>query len=138
MSISEHISPLIGRWVIAYFFLGEAWARLAGFDATTAMLRAQHVPAAPALLVVALAVMALGGLSLVFGLQTRHGAMLLFAFTVIVSVLLHAYWTAQNATDRAADYDIFIRNIAIAGGLLFLVGMGPGPLALDNAGRKKR
>ena len=138
MSLSERISPLIGRWVIAYFFLSEAWARMAAFDATASVLRAHAVPAAPVLLIVALAVMVLGGLSLVFGMQTRHGAMLLFAFTIVTSVLLHAYWTISVPDARAADYEIFIRNMAIAGALLLIVGVGPGPLALDNAGRKKR
>jgi putative oxidoreductase len=138
MSISERISPFVGRMIIAWFFLSEAWARLTTFDATVMLMHMQHIPAAPALLVVALAAMMLGGLSLALGFHARHGAMLLFGFTVIVSVLLHAYWTLQNAVDRAADYDIFIRNMAIAGGLLMIVGVGAGPFALDNAGKKKR
>ena len=37
-----------------------------------------------------------------------------------------------------ADYDLFIRNLAIAGGLLFIVGLGPGPFALDQPGKKKK
>jgi putative oxidoreductase len=138
MSISERISPLIGRMVIAWFFLSEAWERLSNFDATVTLMRMQHLPAAPALLVIALCVMFLGGLSLVLGFQVRHGAMLLFGFTMVVSVVLHAYWTLQNPIDRAADYDIFIRNIAIAGGLLVLVGVGAGPFAIDNTGKKRR
>ena len=138
MSISERISPLIGRLVIAWFFLSEAWLRLSTFDATVTLMRMQHIPAAPALLVLALLAMILGGLSLILGLQTRHGAVLLFGFTVIVSVAMHAYWNLHNEIDRAADYDIFIRNMAIAGGLLLLIGMGPGPFAADNAGKKKK
>ena len=138
MSISERISPFIGRMVIAWFFLSEAWARLAGFDATITLMRMQHIPAAPPLLVLALLAMLLGSLSLIAGFHTRHGAMLLFGFTVVVSVLMHAYWTLTDPVARAADYDIFIRNIAIAGGLLLLVGMGPGPFAFDNAGEKRR
>lgn len=137
MSISERISPFIGRMIIAWFFLSEAWARLSSFDATVTLMNMQHIPAAPALLVVALVVMMLGGLSLVLGFHARHGAMLLFGFTVTVSVLMHAWWTLNNAIDRAADYDIFIRNMAIAGGLLLIVGVGPGSFAIDNAGRKR-
>ena len=138
MSISEHISPFIGRMVIAWFFLSEAWERLTNFDATVTLMRMQHIPAAPALLVIALCAMVLGSLSLVLGLQIRHGAMLLFGFTVVVSVLMHAWWTLQNPIDRAADYDIFIRNMAIAGGLLMLVGVGAGPFAIDNTGKKRK
>jgi uncharacterized membrane protein YphA (DoxX/SURF4 family) len=33
---------------------------------------------------------------------------------------------------RAADYDIFARNVAIAGGLLLLIGMGSGRFGIDN------
>jgi putative oxidoreductase len=88
--------------------------------------------------VLALLAMLLGSLSLVVGYHTRHGAMLLFGLTVIASVLTHAYWTLTDPVTRAADYEIFIRNVAIAGGLLLLVGMGPGPFAFDNAGQKRR
>jgi putative oxidoreductase len=138
MSISERISPLIGRLVFAWFFLSEAWTRVASFDATVTLMRMQHIPAAPPLLVLALLAMLLGSASLAVGYHTRHGAMLLFGFTVIASVLMHAYWILTDPVARAADYDIFIRNIAIAGGLLLLVGMGPGPFAFDNAGKKRR
>jgi len=52
-------------------------------------------------------------------------------------VLIHDYWKIESVVDRNADYDIFIRNMAIAGGLLFLVGMGPGPFALDKPGKSR-
>jgi uncharacterized membrane protein YphA (DoxX/SURF4 family) len=56
---------------------------------------------------------------------------------VIASALIHDYWKIANPIDRASDYDLFIRNMAIAGGLLFLVGMGPGPFALDNPVKRR-
>lgn len=134
MSFSERISPFLGRAVIASFFLSEAWMKLTSFDATVTLLHNERVPAAAALLVVALAIMFLGGLSLALGYHIRHGALLLFAFTVIVTVLLHADWTFTDLSGRIAEFEIFIRNMAIAGGLLLIVGMGPGPFAIDNIG----
>jgi len=134
MSFSERISPFLGRVVIAYFFLSEAWMKLAGFEITVAQLHDEHVPAAAAVLVVALAIMFLGGLSLVLGYHVRQGALLLFAFTVIVTVVLNAYWTFADSSGRIAEFEIFVRNMAIAGGLLLIVGLGPGPFAFDNIG----
>jgi putative oxidoreductase len=128
----------MGRWVIAWFFLSAAWERAEHWNATIQMMALQHLPAPPLLLALALIVMVLGGLSLVLGYQTRHGAMLLFGFTIAVTLLMYDFWHAHDAIDRAADYDLFARNIAIAGGLLLLVGMGPGPLAFDNRGNKKK
>ncbi|MGB8363386.1 MAG: DoxX family protein [Rhizomicrobium sp.] len=138
MSISELISPLLGRLTIAWFFLSEAWWRLHNWEGTIALMQMKHIANAPLFLVLAVLVMIFGSLSLALGYHTRPGALILFGFTVIVSVLIHDYWRIDNALDRSADYDIFIRNLAIAGGLLFLVGMGPGPFALDNPSGKKR
>lgn len=138
MSISERISPLLGRAILAWFFLSEAWWRLNDWQTTVTLMRMKDVPGAAPLLALAIAVMVLGGVSLLLGYHTRPGALLLFGFTVIVSALIHDYWTIANTVERNADYDIFIRNMGIAGGLLFLVGMGPGPFALDNSGRGRR
>ena len=138
MSFSEQISPLIGRWVLAWFFLSAVWERASAWEATIELMALQHVPAPPPLLALALLVMIVGALSLALGYHTRHGAMLLFGFTIVVTLLMHGFWHIGDAIDRAADYEIFARNIAIAGGLLFLVGMGPGPFAFDNRAAKKK
>ena len=138
MSFSEQISPLIGRWALAWFFLSAAWDRTDQWGATVQLLAMRGIPVAPALLALALLVMVLGGLSLVLGYQTRYGAMFLFGFTIIATALMHDFWIIhKDAIGRAADYQLFARNIAIAGGLLLLVGMGPGPFAFDNRGGKK-
>jgi len=138
MSFSEYISPLVGRLILAWFFLGSALSYAGQWDATIQLMALKGIPVPPLLLAAALIVLVLGGLSLVFGFQTRHGAVMLFGFTIVVSVAMHNFWLIQNAIDRAADYEIFARNMAIAGGLLLLVGMGPGPVAFDSIKQKKR
>jgi putative oxidoreductase len=139
VSFSEQISPMIGRWAIAWFFLSAAWDRAQDWGATVQLLAMRGIPAAPALLALAILIMTLGGLSLFLGYQTRHGAMFLFGFTIVVTLLMHDFWNVKNSVDRAADYQLFACNVAVAGGLLLLVGMGPGPFAFDNkAGKKGR
>ena len=134
MSLSERIAPLIGRLAIAWFFLSEAWTLINSWDGTVTLMQMQRLPAAPLLLVIALTVMILGGVSIAVGYHTRHGALLLFGFTVIVSMTMHDYWKLNEASARLADSEIFFRNVAIAGGLLLLMGMGAGPFAIDNTG----
>ena len=138
MSIAEHISPFIGRMALAWFFLSEAWARASDWSGTVATLRNAQIPAAELLLVLALAIMILGGAALALGYHARHGAMLLFGFTIAASIALHAYWKFSDDAARAAEYAVFIRDVAVAGGLLMVVGLGPGPFAIDNVGRKRR
>jgi len=132
MSFSETISPLVGRFALAWFFLSEAYARGSAWEANVSLMVFKQLPVPQLLFLLALMVMILGGLSLLLGFHARHGAMLLFGFTILATVLMHDYWTIRNVVDRAADYEIFARNIAIAGALLMMIGMGAGPLALDN------
>ena len=138
MSISERISPLIGRLAIAWLFLSEAWTILHSWDATVTLMEMKHIGLAAPLLVIAVIVMILGGLSVALGYHTRIGAVMLFAFLVAVTFAMHDYWRLNEEADRAADYEIFIRNVAIAGALLLLMGMGPGPFAIDQPVKKKR
>ncbi|HET7335566.1 MAG TPA: DoxX family protein [Rhizomicrobium sp.] len=138
MSFSEQISPLVGRWILGWFFLSQAWQRMQMWDGTITLMAMRDVPVPPLVLVLVLIVLILGGVSFLLGYQTRHAAIMLFAFVIIVTVFMHDYWNIRDHIDRASDYALFARNIAIAGGLLFLVGMGPGPFALDNRGKKRR
>lgn len=138
MSISEHISPFIGRAALAWYFLSEAWARANDWSGTLTTLRSAQIPAPELLLALALVVMVLGGVALAIGYHARHGAMLLFGFTIAATLALHAYWKLPEEAARAAEYAIFVRDIAVAGGLLMVVGLGPGPFSVDNVGRKRR
>ncbi len=132
MSFSELVSPLIGRFVLAWFFISQAVAYASTWDATIQLLALRHVPAPPAMLALAIMVIGLGSISLALGYHTRYGAMLLFGFTIAASLVMHDYWNISKAIDRMADYDLFARDIAIAGALLMIVGIGPGGFAIDN------
>ena len=136
MSFGEVISPMLGRAILACFFLSEAYVRAVDWDGTVTLLALAGVPSPPLALFIAVSSMVLGGLSLLLGFRTRLGALALFAFTVAASVLFYDYWNLANPQARADAYAIFARNIAIAGGLLVLIGMGPGKFALDNMSGK--
>ena len=139
MSISESLSPLVGRLVLVWFFLSQLLHYGGNWDATVSLMRFGGIPAAPFLLLVALMLIVLGSLSLLAGFHTRHGAVLLFGVTIVATVLMHAFWQINdNAIARQTDFELFSRNVAIAGGLLLLVGLGPGPFALDNRQNGKR
>ena len=43
----------------------------------------------------------------------------------------------SDAAARAVEFEIFARDFAICGGLLLMVGMGPGPFAVDNVPRQE-
>jgi uncharacterized membrane protein YphA (DoxX/SURF4 family) len=132
MSFSETISPLLGRCFLVWFYATGAMNIVYHWSVMAAQLSARHVPLPPLILVIALIFVTLGCVSLLFGYHTRHGAVLLFGTTIVAAVLLHDFWHFSDAGARATQYEIFARDIAICGGLLLMIGVGGGPLAIDN------
>jgi putative oxidoreductase len=133
MSFGESIAPLFGRWVLAWFFLTQAYQSALDWNNTALLLAMKAVPTPPAVLLLALIATVMGSLSLLVGFRTRIGAMVLFAITIAATVTFHDYWHLDVEVARDADFDIFARNIAIAGGLLMLIGMGSGRFGFDGA-----
>jgi len=135
MSFSETISPFFGRCAFVWFYLTSAMDIAGGWRGLAQELAAKHVPLPPLLLLLALILIVMGSIALLFGYHTRHAAMMLFGMTMIAAVTMHDYWHYAEAAARAHEFGIFARDFAICGGLLLLVGLGPGPFAVDNRGK---
>jgi len=134
MSFAETISPFFGRCAFAWFYLTGAMNITANWHSIAADLAGKHVPIPPLVLLVVLILIVMGSISLLFGYHTRHGALLLFGMTMVAAVTMHDYWHYAEAGARAHEFAVFARDFAICGGLLLMVGMGPGPFAVDNRG----
>jgi putative oxidoreductase len=140
MSVSEALSPFMGRLILGWFYLAQAGLYGGDWDNTVTLMNMAHIPVAPFMLAVSLLFLCMGSLSLIFGFHARYGALLLFAITVSAAVAMHAYWRINgDLLLRAAEFELFACHAAIAGGLLLIIGQGPGPLAIDNkrSGKKK-
>ena len=134
MSFGEAIAPLLGRCVLAWFYLVQAYRYAMDWTGTAELLSMKGLAASPIFLFVGLVGITLGALSLLLGYRTRVGALTLFVITVWATITMHDYWNLKTLAAQAADYDIFARNIGITGGLLAIIGMGGGPFGIDGAG----
>jgi putative oxidoreductase len=132
MSRGESISALMGRWIIAWLFLALTYRYASDWNDTTILLAMKGVPSAPLALLAGLIMNVLGSTSLLLGFHTRTGALALFVVTIASTMTVYDYWNLSEPIAREADFDLFARNIGIAGGLLLLIGMGPGKFAFDN------
>jgi putative oxidoreductase len=72
-----------------------------------------------------------GGAALIVGYKTRWAAAALALFTVAAAVLFHNYW-AMPAAQQMMQQILFLKNLAITGGLLMLMIAGPGAWSLDR------
>ncbi|HZQ39988.1 MAG TPA: DoxX family protein, partial [Rhizomicrobium sp.] len=136
----ETVSPLLGRCALVWFYASGLVNIIQHWSSFAEQLSARHLPLPPLFLVVGLILVVMGCFSLLFGYHTRHGAVMLFVLTVTATFALHDFWHYSDPAARAAQFSLFVRDFAICGGLLLMVGLGPGPFAIDNApkGGKKR
>ncbi len=117
----------LGRILIALIFVVSGYNKIVGYEGTAAFMARFSVPGIllPLVILTELG----GGLALIAGWQTRIAAFLLAGFTLLAAIIFHTDFANQ------VQYVFFMKNLAIAGGLLALVAHGPGPLALDTRGQ---
>ncbi|MFP3473422.1 MULTISPECIES: DoxX family protein [Burkholderia] len=118
--------PLVGRTLIAAIFFISGFGKLMAPDATMAYIGSLGLPA-PALGLIGALVLELAGATLlVIGYKTRVVALLLAAYAVVTALIFHHALADQNQMFH------FLKNLAMAGGLLQVVAFGAGAFSLDN------
>jgi putative oxidoreductase len=121
---------LLARVLLAALFLPAGISKIAGFAGTAAYIGSVGLPLPELGAAIAVLVEVGGGLALLAGYQTRLVALLMAIFTVVAGVFFHAFWTVAPE-QLMLQQIMFMKNIAIAGGLLALTAFGAGALSLD-------
>lgn len=122
---------VIARVLLALMFVLAGFSKFGGLEGTAGYIGSKGLPA-PYLLAVATAFLeVVGGLLLIVGFQARWAALALAVFTLLASVLFHNFW-AMPAEQAFVNQLMFMKNLAVAGGLLFVFSLGAGPASLDN------
>lgn len=124
MDKMQTLAMPVGRVMIAMMFVMSGVSKIFQYEGTQGFMESQGVPGA--LLPLVIVVEVIGGLAIILGLQTRIAALMLAGFCVVSAMLFHANFADQ------VQMIMFMKNIAIAGGFLFLFANGPGAYALDN------
>lgn len=123
MNTQQNLADVVGRVMIAAIFLLAGLNKIGGYAGTQGYMEAMGVPGALLPLVIALEV--LGAVAIIVGWRTRLVALLLAGFSVVSAVIFH------RALGDPAQFILFMKNIAMAGGFLFLVARGAGEWSFD-------
>jgi putative oxidoreductase len=118
----ENTADLAGRLLISAMFLSAGLDKIAGYAGTQAFMASAGVPGGLLPLVIALEVF--GAIAVIVGYRTRLAAAALAAFTIAAAVLFHG---GADPTQHL----LFMKNLAVAGGFLFLVARGAGEWSVD-------
>ena len=104
----------IARLLLCLVFIQAVIGKLTGFAGPAAAIAAKGLPLAPALLVAAMALMAVGSALVISGWKARLGVVLLLMFLVPTTLLFHG--VVSDSGQRIQ----LLKNLAIIGGLLLV------------------
>ncbi len=133
-ALAKQYGPLVGRILMALIFLLSGWGKIGAFGATAANMASKGMPMAEALLVCAIAIELVAATLLIIGWKTPWAALALIVFLVPATLYFHDHWNYPQAEVRN-QRNHFMKNVSILGALIFVMGMGAGPLSIDNRRR---
>ena len=125
---------LAGRLLLAVLFLRAGIGKLTGFAETVGYISSMGLPLPKAAAALALLVELVGGVALIIGYGTRVVAIVLALFTLVASFFFHNYW-ALPADQQMIQQLLFMKNVAVVGGLLTLAAWGAGAWSMDGRGQ---
>ena len=123
---SLRFAPLLGRILIAVLFVPAGFQKLTGFQGAVGYAESAGMPVPALAIAAAIAIELGGGLLLLVGYKARWVAAAMALFSVVAAIFFHADFADQMQQIN------FMKNLAIAGGLLQIVYFGAGPLSVDN------
>ncbi len=144
MGFLQGLLACLGRVMIATIFLvSAAGNKIWKFNEAAGYMAAEGVPQLPVLglplhkvlLAGAIVFLLLGGLSVAAGYKARVGGFLLLVFLGAATYYFHDFWNAEPE-ERPLEMIQFLKNMSLAGTMLFIIANGAGPGSLDRRQRR--
>ncbi len=123
-SAVNHYISFLARIFLSSIFLWSGTNKIIDPLASLAKMTAQGMPFTSVLLVGAIALEILGGLSVLLGIKPRWGAVMLVIFLVPATLIFHTDFSTE------LEQAMFLKNLAMLGGLLLLIQNGGGNIVL--------
>ena len=124
---------LIGRILLAWLFVPAGFAKIAGHAGTAGYIASKGLPMPEVLAWLAVLIELGLGLMLLVGFKARWAALALGVFTILASLLFHKFWAVPQEQQMVQQL-MFMKNLAVAGGMFIVAALGAGPLSIDNRG----
>lgn len=117
---------LTGRIFLSAIFLMSGLGKISNYTGTQKFMADAGMPLTGFLLFCAIILEMTGGLSILLGYKAKYGTYALILFLVPATILFHSNFKDQ------IQMIMFMKNLAILGGLLMIANFGAGEISLDN------
>lgn len=137
-NLARGYAPLVGRLLITFIFLRSGIGKIGSFSGVAGNMAAKGMPYAEVFLAGAIVLEIVGGVCVLLGWKARWGALALLIFLIPATLIFHNFWAIDPAQAREVSNQTnhFFKNLTIMGALIFIIGMGSGPLSLERSHHK--
>ena len=129
--IINKFGPLLGRILLALIFLLSGIGKIGGFAGTAGYMASKGLPMVEVLLAITIVIEIGAALMLILGWKAKLGAAALFLWMIPVTILFHNFW-AMPADQQMIQQIMFMKNLGLMGGMLYIMAFGSGPLSVDK------
>ena len=113
-------SFLIGRVILGLYFFVFGFGKVFTYQDIESLMLLKEVPLVVLTLPLTIAIQTIFGLLIIFGKYLRLSGLVLFILTLLINYYIHNFWDLAGDPSQAHEMQNFIKNTAIAGGLLIL------------------
>ncbi|MCZ6719243.1 MAG: DoxX family protein [Gammaproteobacteria bacterium] len=128
----QRYGPIVGRILLAAIFIVAGMNKLLNFGGTVAYMESAGLPMVEVLLVATIVIELGGGLMIALAWNARWAALAIFLFIIPVTLIFHDFWTVEGQ-EMQNQLNHFMKNLAIMGGMLYVIVMGSGPYSGSGA-----
>jgi putative oxidoreductase len=123
---------LIGRIFLSAIFIFEACDSIWYFEKTQQRMTFYGFSSnQDTILYCAIFLLVAGGLMVLFGYRSTLGSALLLCYWIPVTLVVHDFWNAPKDQLRLESI-LFMKDVAVIGGLLMLMGKGSGRYSIKR------
>ena len=127
--VISKFGPLVGRILMGIIFLKSGIGKIGGFAGTAGYMASKGLPMVEVLLVITIIIEIGASVMLIVGWKARLGAAALFLWMIPVTLLFHNFW-AVPADQQYVQSIMFFKNLAMMGGMLYVMAFGSGPCSV--------
>ncbi|HLA75459.1 MAG TPA: DoxX family protein [Gammaproteobacteria bacterium] len=130
-NLTKQFAPLLGRALLALIFILSGFNKITGFAQTAGYMASKGLPMVEILLPLTILVELGGGLLILVGWRAHWAATVIFLFLIPVTFIFHPFWAVDPAEAQSQMIN-FMKNLAIMGGMLYIMAYGSGPYSLSK------
>lgn len=130
IKILNHSLVLLGRVFFSFLFIITSFGHFE--QSAIDMAVNKNIPMAESFVLISGLMALIGGFSLMLGIFTKMGSLLLMIFLIPITFYMHNFWAMSDVVEIQNQQVQFFKNLALLGGTIHYYYFGPGKYSFDH------